>query len=392
VLARMHALATVLWGVLAGGAAAGFVARDALGLRQPLVALAWTLGAAAPTIALLRGRLAALGRRGRGHRGRGSGERGQATVELTALVLLVALVLAAVVAASPRFDGRSFGGFLAFHVTCAVKRDCGDRGDLLLADAYGPRDAALVRELAPNLVYEGGERQLPVDWRACRRPACAEAPDERGLDAHRTDQAGRATAFTRLVERSGRVYLQYWLYYPDSKSVWAASDLLWERAWQSARGAGLTGKAPAYPGTHPDDWEAYAIRLDADGRAWVRASSHGVWQACKELRCQGRWTRRTGWVRVSRGSHAGHIPMRHVLDGPRPLGPRHVLRLGRPHPRLRAVPLLPGHDLDERTTTGEGLRLIPLETLDRGAYRPLDESVLPPWEKDAYRDPEADAS
>ncbi len=48
----------------------------------------------------------------------------------------------------------------------------------------GPGEAAaippggLVRAHAPNVVYEPGERQIPVDWRCCRRPECADAPDE----------------------------------------------------------------------------------------------------------------------------------------------------------------------------------------------------------------------
>jgi hypothetical protein len=56
------------------------------------------------------------------------------------------------------------------------------------------------------------------------------------------------------------------------------------------------------------------------------------------------------------------------------------------------VPLLPGRDLDERSATGEGIRLVPLETLDRRRYRPLDPEVKPPWRKDAYRNPESGSS
>jgi hypothetical protein len=52
------------------------------------------------------------------------------------------------------------------------------------------------------------------------------------------------------------------------------------------------------------------------------------------------------------------------------------------------VPQVPGRNLDERSTTGEGLRLVPLETLDRDSYTPLDDDVRPPWEKGAYSDPE----
>lgn len=392
-LARLHSASTVLWTALAGGAAAGFLARDALGLRQPLVALAWTLGAAIPMGALARRRIRAGGRCPLARRrARARDERGQAAVELTTIVLLAALALGALVAVAPRFDGRSFGGFLAFRIVCTIERDCHD-GDSSLTAAYGERDAALVRELAPNLVYEGGERQLPVDWRRCRRSACADAPDQAELDTHRTHAGERATAFTRVLRRDGRTHVQYWLYYPDSRTTWAGSDELWDRAWLSVRERGLVRRIPAYPGAHLDDWEAYVVRLDRDGRAWVRASSHRHWQACKEHRCKNRWTPRTGWTRVSRGSHAGHIPLRHELrGGPRWVTPRQVRLPGLPGARTHWVPLLPGHHLRERTTTGEGLRLVPLETLDTRAYRPLDEGIRPPWQKDVYRDPESDES
>ena len=200
-LSQTQHVATALWAGIAGGAAAGFVARDGLGLGQPLVALAWALGAAIPALALARSGALPRPRRARARRrppARGGSERGQATIEFAALALLAALLLGALAAASHRFDGRSFGGFLAFHLACAIKRDC-HRGEDLLEHAYGRRDAHLVRELAPNLVYEPGERQLPVDWRDCRRAACAEAPDERDLDVHLTDAGERATAFTRTT-------------------------------------------------------------------------------------------------------------------------------------------------------------------------------------------------
>jgi hypothetical protein len=57
---------------------------------------------------------------------------------------------------------RSFGGFLAHRIICVLKRGCAD-GDEALARAYGGGDAALVREHALNLVYEPGERQIPVE-------------------------------------------------------------------------------------------------------------------------------------------------------------------------------------------------------------------------------------
>ena len=46
----------------------------------------------------------------------------------------------------------------------------------------------------------------------------------------------------------------------------------------------------------------------------------------------------------------------------------------------------------ERASTGEALRLIPLERVRKRDYRPLDRGIRPPWRKRAYRDPEAGTS
>jgi hypothetical protein len=285
--------------------------------------------------------------------------------------VLVTLLLGALLTAAPAVDGRSFGGFLAHRIVCAVKLGCNE-GDAALAGAYGVAGAELVRAHAPNLVYEPGERQIPVDWRRCRRPGCANAPDERDLDVHHSYQGARATVFTRVLRRGGRTYVEYWFYFPDSNTTWAGSDKIWEALWPLGR----------YPGFHRDDWEAYVVRLESDGSAWARASSHGHWQGCKEKDCRGEWTARTVWTRVSRGSHAGHIPLRTELRG----NPR------REAAERRHVAQLPGRDLHERTTTSEGLRLIPLETHDRRQYRSNGEGIKPPWRKDAYRDPESEES
>jgi hypothetical protein len=282
--------------------------------------------------------------------------KGQATIEWVGLVLLAALALGSLAAVGPHVDGRSFGGFLAHRIVCAVNGGCRD-GDDALARAYGKRGAALARTLAPNLVYEPGERSLPVDWRDCRSRSCSDAPDDRDLDVHRSDRGARATAFVRRVRRDGRTYFLYWLYYPDSNSVLGPSDKVWNHSPLRLLGG--------YPGFHEDDWEGHAVRIDPGGQVWVRSTSHGHWQACKHALCRNLWIPRTGWTRVSRGSHAGHIP----LD-------------------------TPGVDLRERTTTSEGLHLIPLETLRRARrrYRPLDPGISPPWRKPAWRNPEDGSS
>jgi hypothetical protein len=309
-------------------------------------------------------------------------------------VLLGAVVLGALAAFAPGADGRAAGGFLVHHFVCAVGGRC-EAAERKLVGAYGERDAALVRALAPNLAYERGERHLPVDWRTCRRPRCAAAPDDARLDAHVAHGGGRATAFTRVIRRNGRLYVSYWLYYPDSNTALAGSDRVWERSWLLPRLRQLVDGTSDYPGYHRDDWEGAFVRVDPDGTVWLRASSHGRFQGCKWSDCADAWERGAGWVRVSRGSHSGHVPFRTEAPRrqPRPyFHPRHIPRPDRANGDLRRVPGIPGSDSGERTSTGEGLRLIPLETHDRSGYRPREPGVKPPWRKRAYRDPESDSS
>ena len=212
-------------------------------------------------------------------------------------MLLVSIALGSLAVFVTRVDGRSLGGFLAHRIVCAARRGCDD-GDAALASAYGRRDAALVRAYAPSLVYEHGEPSLPVDYRRCREHACADAPDDHDLDTHRSSAGQPATVFTRRLRRRGRLYLAYWLYYPDSSTAVLGSDKVWNHS--------LLRLAHGYPGFHRDDWEAAVIRIDPDGSVWARASSHSHWQGCKLSACRGRWVRTSGWTRVSRGSHAGH--------------------------------------------------------------------------------------
>ena len=328
-----------------------------------------------------------------------SGERGQAGIEFVALLCVTCIALTALAGLLPAADGRAVGGFLVRHFSCAVSGRC-DADEGRLVQAYGERDAARVRALAPHLVYESGELQLPVDWRQCRRVECAYAPDEGELDAHLTDGRARggplrATAFTRVIRRRGRLYVAYWLYYPDSNSAVAGSDELWERSWLLPKLRMLIDGTSEYPGFHRDDWEGAFVRVDPDGSTWLRASAHGRFQGCKWRSCADAWTRGAGWVRVSRGSHSGHVPFetdRLAPTAPDPRRPRYLPRPGWENGRVRRVPAIPGRDLDERSTTGEGIRLIPLETHDRRGYRPLDPDITPPWRKPVHTDPESDES
>jgi hypothetical protein len=282
-------------------------------------------------------------------------QRGQASIEWVGLLLLVSVALAAAVAFVPAVDGRPLGSAIARVIVCAVRGDCHSDG-AALRKAYGVSDASLVRENAPNLVYEPGTFTLPIDYRRCRSHRCSDAPNDRDLDVHRATRGGApATAFTHVVHSGGRTYIQYWFYYPDSPSTfWHSHGLL--------KTLGIHD-----PGFHPDDWEGYQVRIDRDGTRSVRATKHGGYTWCKghiwHNKCE-RWGRPNGWTRVSRGSHAGHIPDMSF-----------------------------GNGFHERATTAPGLHLVPLETLDQKGYRPLEGSdIKPPWKKAVYGKPDSDSS
>src|SRR5436190_4732838 len=303
-------------------------------------------------------------------------ERGQATIEWTAVMLLVALVLSAAAAFVPVVDGRSFGSFLAHAIVCAIRGGC-DEGDPALEAAYGTADAELIRRFAPNIVYEPGTHTLPVDFRRCRSHHCSDAPDDQSLDTARSSRGTPAAAFTHVVHRGADTFLQYWFYYPDSNSVLGPSSAIWNNSPLV-----LAGR---YPGFHRDDWEGYQVRLGADGRVVVRATSQDGYQSCKQKQCHNKWTRITGWTRVSKGSHAGHISLEplYVRDGHVQLAPD--LSLMRPYGYR---PLYPGIDLHERTTGGAALRLIPIETLSPTVRGETQwDGISPPWREEVYPDP-----
>src|SRR3954462_4343141 len=265
-------------------------------------------------------------------------ERGQATIEWTAVVMLVALTLGAAVAVLPAVDGPSFGSFLAHAIVCSVRGGCND-GDRALATAYGPADAELVRRFAPNIVYEPGTHTLPVDFRSCRSHPCSDAPDDQSLDTASSSRGVPGAAFTHVLHRGASTFLEYWFYYPDSNTVLGPSSAIWNNSPLA-----LTGR---YPGFHRDDWEGYQVRIGADGRALARATSHSGYQACKQRECENKWTASTGWTRVSKGSHAGHIPLDPIFarDG--------RMQFALSHSLLKTYgyrPLYPGVDLHERTT------------------------------------------
>jgi hypothetical protein len=301
------------------------------------------------------------------------GERGQATLEWTAVVLLVALALGGATYAAAALDAPWIGR----AIRCAILAGC--RGlDLTLESAYGEDAAAFVRAYAPGIVYEPGTLTLPVDFRSCRSHGCSDAED-RAEDVWMTRAGRRATVFTRVVDRrrsGGDLFVQYWLYYPDSTyfgPAFAASKAIPRAVARTPIGTITRTVA----GHHADDWESYQLRITPEGKVFARASAHHGyagrlhWPNLNELpfepglpgsyrggrlvrRRTGAWTPVTGWTRVSRGSHAGHI----VTDAG-----------------------------SERRTEPDGLVIVPIERM-APADRRDDFGILPPWNKPVYVQPD----
>ncbi len=216
---------------------------------------------------------------------------------------------------------------------------------------------------APDIFFAGDDfASMPVDFRDCRSRSCADTI-RRGVI--RATQTGLPpTAFTHVVDcrrsptargpspiagdadcggsRAGHVYLQYWLYYPDSLT----------------HGLGRLG------GYHLDDWESFQTRLDGRGSTLSRASSHHGYNGREggigSIGSDTGWSPRSAWepgtraLHVTAGSHAGAT-----------------------QPALG----------DVRAVHREDLVLVPAEPI--AASPTPDFAVAPPWEKEVWRDPES---
>jgi hypothetical protein len=257
--------------------------------------------------------------------------RGQSTVELVALLALVAL---AVLVAGRLVTGGSSPADLATAIRRAFThgraRAHGDRA-ALASRSLGP----LIRRYAPTLVLErdafGLDASVPVDFRGCRALGCAAYP-------------AAATAFVHVVRRADAIYVEYWLYYPDSRT-----DHL---------------PLAALAGYHRDDWEGAIVRLGRDGSAGARVSAHEGFAGLRPW-----WSGDPGWRPVTArptvyraaGSHANGFGPRDIdLAGDRWNG-----------------------------TAGTVTRLV-LEPADEApsARARFDAGAVPPWRKAVYADPQ----
>lgn len=283
-------------------------------------------------------------------------ESGQTTAEYAGLVLLAAAAFAVVlVLAGARPPGSGLARAVADALVCAVGRCEGSAQSP--AAAYPEEVAALLAEHAPSVFFEPDDFvSLPVDFRRCRSRACADTIDAGRIEATQTGL--RPVAFTHVVDcrdrararvagydcagARGSVYLQYWLYYPESLT----------------HGLGRVG------GFHRDDWESLQVRIGPGGRVLARASSHHGYNGARGglasigsdtgLQPRPAWEPWSGALHVAAGSHAG-----------------------------TTAPAIG----DSRAIRAGDLVLIPAEPIARSTRARFD--VAPPWLKEVWSRPEA---
>jgi hypothetical protein len=321
------------------------------------------------------------------------GESGQASVEWVGLTALIALLVLAFAQTGLSVPGIAVVHSISRSMLCAVSlsEGCLDEGSL--EQAYGAEVAEVVEANAPDLFFGSGLLGLPVDFRSCRSPACADPPGEGVVSQSSAGEP--VTLFTRVVDcrdrsegtpdgarpaapdeggtggqcsgaAAGGLFIQYWAYYPESASL---------------RGLPVLEEK----GYHRHDWESAQVRIGPDGEVDQRASSHAGynhdrsvvnwgsdmgWGLLREvteavgLRERGGWGPASGRLLVAGGSHAGNV------EGP-----------------------VDGRSYPTRTPARK-VRLIPLEEVQSGPLaRPADfDPITPPWKKQVWRAPEAEGT
>lgn len=290
--------------------------------------------------------------------------QGQSTLEWVGLITLVAALMAAFTAAGVQVPAAGLAHSVSTKILCAASLSGSCAGEGSLEAAYGGDLAALVRAGTPTLMYGRDMLGLPVDYRTCRSPYCADGTGEGEVGESTAGEP--VTLFTRVIEREGSNYVQYWAYYPESASL---------------RGAPVLEEK----GYHPHDWESVQVRVEPDGTISQRASSHAGYNHGRSpvnwgsdmgwgfltdateavgLREQGGWGEPTGRYLIAGGSHAGNV----------------------------AGDL--GSDENPSYTPASMIRLVSLETVKDGPLaRPARfDPITPPWEKQVWTDPEAEGT
>ena len=298
---------------------------------------------------------------------------GQASPEWLGLTFTVALLMLGLsIPALPLAGGLVHSIYRSMLCATSLAGSCPQ--PLSLEGAYGDRLAGIVRASAPEIHLEDGVLGMPVDFRTCRSPNCAEGE---GFRRSGSVAGEPATLFTRVIDcreggrdagdrgcagsAAGNLYIQYWAYYPES-ATFRGVPVLAER------------------GYHPHDWESVQFRIGANGKVFQRASSHagyvhersllnwptdaglaGPERALEAvgLRDPGGWGDWTGRWYVAGGSHAGAASAEAV---------RHPI-----------------------TIRKSRIQLVPLEQAKSGplARSARFDPIAPPWRKRVWTEPES---
>lgn len=307
-------------------------------------------------------------------------DRGQSTVEWVGIVLLVCALMTGLAATGFTASPLGLVHSIFRQVLCAVSLSSACDREPPLSLAYGESAADLVRDNTPELFYGKDLLGLPVDYRTCRSPYCAEA--RQAGDIGESLAGEPVTLFTRVLDcraqsdmtdpvaecgggRAGSFYVQYWAYYPESASL---------------RGAPVLEEE----GYHGNDWESVQIRIGPDGEVSQRASSHAghnhdrspvnwgsdlgwgfLTDAAEELglRERGGWGEETGRYLIAGGSHAGNVGGDDLTDYPA-------------HTRANQIHLVP-------------LEMVRSDPIARAARF---DPITPPWDKQLWTDPEAEST
>lgn len=290
--------------------------------------------------------------------------RGQSTLEWVGLITLIAALMAAFTAAGLRVPGAGLAHSVSTKILCAASLSGGCAGEGSLEAAYGNEVADLVRAGAPTLMYGRDMLGLPVDYRTCRSPYCADGTGEGAVEESTAGEP--VTLFTRVVERDGSTYVQYWAYYPESASL---------------RGAPVLEEK----GYHLHDWESVQVRVGPDGTVSQRASSHAGYN---HSRSATNWGSDMGWGFLTDATEA--VGLREEGGWGEPTG--RYLIAGGSHAGNVAGDL--GSGEYPSYTPASLIRLVPLETVRNGPLaRPARfDPINPPWEKEVWTDPEAEGT
>ena len=188
----------------------------------------------------------------------------------------MAVVLAVLALAGVAGGGAWRLGEGILHAVACTAGDWCEHSDGL-ERAYGAGTAALVRRFAPDVIYERGSAELPVDFRRCRRNECSNGPD-RPSPIDRSGAGLRVTAFTRVIDAAVRRGAATCSTGCTTRRASPAASGASSVRWQALAGPPC-GRLGGLPGA-----------IGPAGGMSSRATAHGGYRGFKHTEGWGPWT------------------------------------------------------------------------------------------------------